>query len=200
MGQRWKLKLVACALLPAIVTGCRRGPPSIKIPSYDPPRVAQRAIDAMDANGDQLLSREELASSPGLLAILRTADQDGDEQLSAAEIEQRVAGYAQLGMGAQSVMCKVTLRGRPLVGVEVSFVPEDCLADILQAGKGRTRRDGSASLVTENRVPGLSPGLYRVVISMMENGEETIPAKYNTETELGYEVSAHSATAQFDLN
>ena len=34
------------------------------------------------------------------------------------------------------------------------------------------------------KFPGLHPGLYRVRISKKVNGQETLPARYNTSTEL----------------
>jgi hypothetical protein len=36
---------------------------------------------------------------------------------------------------------------------------------------------------------GLALGLYRIRVSKMVDGKETIPARYNTETTLGQEVS-----------
>jgi hypothetical protein len=36
---------------------------------------------------------------------------------------------------------------------------------------------------------GVHFGLYKVRISKLSNGQETLPARYNTETELGQEVS-----------
>jgi len=36
---------------------------------------------------------------------------------------------------------------------------------------------------------GVGLGLYRVRISKKVDGQETIPARYNTETELGVEVA-----------
>lgn len=194
-----KIELLMSTLLLALLTGCDQGH-RVNIPSYDPQLAAQQAVVAMDTSGDQLLSRDELAPSPGLLAALATMDQNGDQQLSADEIEQRVASYADMGIGATSVQCLVYWNGQPLVGAEVSLMPEPFLTDSIQAGKGRTRSDGSAALVTEDRIPGLSPGLYRVVISKRENGQETIPARYNTATELGHEVTVEPTTARFDLH
>jgi hypothetical protein len=49
----------------------------------------------------------------------------------------------------------------------------------------------------------VQPGLYRVEVSKMVNGKETIPSKYNTETTLGVEVAQESPAmifgAHFDL-
>ena len=184
-----KPELLTITLLLALVTGCKRGP------GLKSPRMARKW-----RHSKRLLSREELAPSPGLVAALANTDQSADQQLSADEIEQRVASYAEMGMGVQAVTCLVTMRGRPLVGAEVSFVPEMFLTDIIKSGKGQIRVDGSALLVTEDCIPGLSPGLYRVVISKLENGQETIPDRCNTDTELGHEVSADAAYARFDLS
>ena len=198
MAHPMKLIWFMWTMLPVLLTGCHRGP-GVKIPAYDPQQAAQQAVETMDSNSDQLLSRDELAASPGLLSNLASIDQDADQQLSAAEIEQRVARYTDMGVGAMSVQCLVYWSGQPLVGAEISFVPETFMTDTVKLGKGRTRNDGSAALVTEDRFPGLSPGLYRVVISKMQSGQETIPARYNTATELGYEVTLDSTNARFDL-
>ena len=39
--------------------------------------------------------------------------------------------------------------------------------------------------------PGIYVGLYRVRISKKVNGKETLPARYNTETELGREIATN---------
>jgi hypothetical protein len=53
------------------------------------------------------------------------------------------------------------------------------------------------------RQRGVQPGLYRVEVSKMVDGKETIPSKYNTETTLGVEVAQGSPVmimgAQFEL-
>jgi len=42
---------------------------------------------------------------------------------------------------------------------------------------------------TEFGYPGLYLGFYRVRVSKNKGGKELIPAKYNTETELGAEIA-----------
>ena len=61
MARQRKLKLFTITLLLVLLTGCNRGS-RVKIPSYDPQRAGRQAVEAMDTNGDQLLSREELAT------------------------------------------------------------------------------------------------------------------------------------------
>ena len=39
--------------------------------------------------------------------------------------------------------------------------------------------------------PGIYVGLYRVRISKKVDGKETLPARYNTATELGREIAAN---------
>ena len=49
---------------------------------------------------------------------------------------------------------------------------------------------GLAQLAPEfEGYPGIYTGLYRIRISKLVNGKETLPARYNTETELGREVA-----------
>ena len=47
--------------------------------------------------------------------------------------------------------------------------------------------------------PGIYVGLYRVRISKKVDGKETIPARYNTKTELGREVATNIATIRANV-
>jgi hypothetical protein len=102
------------------------------------------------------------------------------------------------------VSCIVTRHGQPLRGATVKFVPEKFLGGDLKPAEGTTDANGIARLITT--APGLSvrgvcPGFYRVEIT---KSGETIPAHYNTETQLGQEVAQGAArlangVATFDL-
>ena len=94
-------------------------------------------------------------------------------------------------IGRLPVRCRVTHDGKPLADAKVVFVPEKFLGGTLQPGSGTTTAAGYADIscpyAADSSVRGLSPGFYRVEIT--KEGEK-IPAKYNTETTLGAEVSS----------
>jgi hypothetical protein len=94
------------------------------------------------------------------------------------------------------VPVKVTLNGRPLVEATVTLEPEPFLGDEIKAATGLTNAFGttSPSIPKEERPDPTLPGgahfgIYKVKISKIVDGKETIPARYNTETTLGLEVS-----------
>ena len=73
------------------------------------------------------------------------------------------------------------------------------------AAAGETGRGGSAALaIPGEELPGIHCGLYRVEISKLDQaGAETIPARYNTDTTLGQEVSQRvppEGVAMFELS
>ena len=85
---------------------------------------------------------------------------------------------------------------QPLGGAQVTFEPESFLGDEIKPAIGTTNSVGDAapSIRPEDRsdpkLPGgVHLGLYKVRISKADNGKETIPSKYNTETILGQEVA-----------
>jgi hypothetical protein len=84
----------------------------------------------------------------------------------------------------------VTLDGRPLVGAEVTLVPEEFLGTDHKSAKATTDPGGDFRLKTAgiNSI-GAQPGVYRIQVSKKDAaGKEMIPARYNTETTLGVEL------------
>jgi hypothetical protein len=157
------------------------------MPDWDPPNVADSAMELFDSNGDGLLSGDELAKSPGLLAGLDVIDTDDDQNVSAAEIIARFELYEQRKLGLRGREFRVTYKGRPLADAAVRLVPEPFLEGIIEPATGITRPDG---IVNPNAgvdgLPGLRPGYYRIEVT---SDKVNLPAKYNTETILGAEVS-----------
>jgi hypothetical protein len=93
------------------------------------------------------------------------------------------------------VKANFTLDGRPLSGAEVIFEPESFLGEDIKAAVGESTSGLATVTVPKDQrpmkdtPPGLQPGLYRVRVSLKKAGQETIPAKYNTETTLGQEIA-----------
>jgi hypothetical protein len=98
--------------------------------------------------------------------------------------------------GMTHLRCHVTLDGEPLAGATVTFEPESFLGSDIKSAVAVTTPFGDVAptIPPEERpdpkLPGGAQfGLYKVRISKIVNGKETIPAKYNTDTILGQEVS-----------
>jgi hypothetical protein len=101
-----------------------------------------------------------------------------------------------MGTGMTALRCTVTLDGRPLPGAKVVFEPEPFLGDEIKTAFSNTNEFGDAgpSIPPEDRpapnLPGgINFGLYKVRITKDVNGKESLPAIYNTDTTLGYEVA-----------
>jgi len=116
--------------------------------------------------------------------------------VSADEVAARVNAWKAMEVGMTLLRCRVTLDGEPLTNAKVVFEPEQFLGDEIKAAAGETNVYGDAGPVippeqrTDPKLPGGAHiGLYKVRISKIVNGKETIPARYNSETILGQEVS-----------
>jgi hypothetical protein len=191
---------IGFALLGCIL-GCGRSVPPPIVPDLPDPLAAQRAIELFDTNHDGLLDSKELEKCPGLKAAIKRVDSNGDGKISEQEIAGRIKSWADSGTGRALVNCRVLHKGKPLEGAKVVFVPEPFLGGALQNGSGTASKAGYASISrpyeADIKVRGLSPGFYRVEIT--KDGE-AIPAKYNTQTTLGAEVSGEDPRGGLDFD
>ena len=126
-------------------------------------------------------------------------------------------GPAYDGPERASVSGKVTLDGAPVESGSITFIPEDSASRTISAPIG-----GGAYLLSEGHGPNL--GAYKVSISVpkktetsaadetnrpdendpdayrrRKEPEETLPAKYNSETELKVDVQSGDNTFDFVL-
>lgn len=111
------------------------------------------------------------------------------------------------GGGPAAVSGVVTLDGKPVEGATVSFSPEG--AGTVGGSTGKTGPDGRYTLrtVTADK-PGAAPGKHKVTISLSRTDAknpdgavtDAIPAKYNTKSELTFDVpSGGTDKADFAL-
>jgi hypothetical protein len=178
-------------------------PPRISAPPYDPAAAAAKAMKLYDADKDGKISGEELDKAPGLKAALKVMRTDADKGITADQISLRVQKWLDSRIGRTSLSCMVTHNGKPLPGATVKFVPEKFLSDALtETASGVTNQTGMTLLSVpvqpgpDALPPGLPLGIYRVEIT--KDGED-IPAKYNTETVLGQEVSLDNLDMQMGI-
>ena len=180
-----KKGVVLCITLGAIfaVCGCS-GKPSVSVPNYKPERIAEKAIELFDTDGDGKIGGVELDACPGLKDALKRVDTDGDSMANAEEIAQRVRSWTQIG--GLPVGCAITLNGQPVQYANVVFEPEPFLEDVISPATGETDVTGTCDLKSDALPYGAQGGMYRVRII---SETQTIPPKYSSETTLGAEVS-----------
>jgi hypothetical protein len=186
------------------VAGCSRGPARVPAPSIDPEAAARQAIELYDKNHDLALSGEELTRCPGIRATLSMYDQDGNGLVDEHEIARRLGELLKNRVGLTQLRSRVTYRGGPLSEATVVFEPEPYLGDELQAAQGTTGAHGSAQMsIAEENLPQnvrhmklIHYGTYKVRIT---HPEIKLPARYNSETTLGYETRVGDPFATFTL-
>lgn len=193
------------AIIVAALIGCSRGPDRFVAPEVDPQAAAAEAIKLYDANGDAALSKEELLRCPAILSKLAVYDQDGGGSLDEQELLKQIAALFKSGTGGTMLNCLITYKGKPLSGATVVLEPEPYLGGGVQTATGTTDGAGDAQMgippefVPEHlqRVKSVHYGTFKVRVT---HPTISIPAKYNTETELGYETEPGNPFVRFALN
>jgi hypothetical protein len=170
--------------------GCSGKPGRIRPPDVDPESAAGAAFQQLDTDADGQLDDEELTNAPGLASVKKAYDGNGDGTLAQDEVAAGIRRWAEGESGAIAVAYLVQLNGRALPEAEVKAIPEPFLGDAVKPAAGA---DGYLGVAPEDRpanapnLPLVLPGLYRIEIT---HPSIAIPAKYNTKTTLGLEVSS----------
>jgi hypothetical protein len=172
----------------------------------DPEESSQAAIEQYDKNGDALLDETELKECPALLSALRAFDDSKDMKLSQEEIADEIDFMYQRNPSLTALNCSVTMDGGPLAGATVKFIPEKFLGDNIKTAEGITNGAGVAAMSIPaeelpkelRRTAAMRAGIYRVEIT---HPTKKLPAKYNTESELGFDFHAgdHIQSPVFNL-
>jgi hypothetical protein len=189
----------------AALVGCSRGPGRFEAPEVDAESAAARAMELYDANDDAALNKEELAKCPGILAQIKTYDQNANSAVEEDEIRRRLSELLKYRTGATGLNALVLYNGRPLSGATVVLEPEPYLGDQVQKAEGVTDGAGSADLgipqefVPEHlrRIKCVHYGTFKVRVT---HPTVELPAKYNTATELGYETQPGDPYVRFALS
>jgi hypothetical protein len=188
----------------AVFAGCSSGPQRVKPPRINVSSAASQAMELYDSNHDGKLSQEELAKCPAVLISMDQYDSNHDKFIDRDEFQARLTRLLRHGTGATQLACNVAFKGKPLVGAKVDFDPEPYLGNDIQAAEGVTNNYGSAELgMPPEKAPDalknmklIQYGTFKVRIT---HPTISIPAKYNTETTLGYETIVGEPMVNFVL-
>jgi hypothetical protein len=175
-------------LLLSLAVGCSK---PIEVPRLDPKDLADKALAQYDSNKDGVLDARELERCPGLKTALPRFDKDKDGRFSRAELEEYFQLWVESKTGLQQALCRVTLDNQPLAGATVVLEPEAFMGDSIKPASGVTDDKGEARFqIAGAPQSGCHLGIYRVRISKTIDGKEVVPVRYNTDTQLGLEVSS----------
>jgi hypothetical protein len=189
----------AVVVLLAAQAGCGGGGRGPAPPPVSPSAATAQALAEFDANKDGALDAKELEQSPGLKALLAALGKGPGGRLTADELTQQLQSLRDGGAALTRASCQVLLDGKPLPGATVRYVPERFLGPGFKPATGTTDAAGYAPLVTEGEKDGVTPGLYRVEVSKKDaQGQETVPARFNTQTTLGCQVGLQTRGAGSD--
>jgi hypothetical protein len=200
-----RIRLVTAVVVAVICTiGCNRGPSRIKPPEINPKSAAAEAMKLYDGNHDGSLDAAEAAKCPGIAAEFKTYDVDGNGKITQEEITARISELRKHGVGLTRLNCNVTVNGRGIENATVQFEPEPYLGAQIQAAEGVTNAHGMAQMaISADKLPAdqqdlkaVHYGTYKVRIT---HPSVKLPARYNSETTLGYESRPGDPYASFDL-
>lgn len=192
IGSRFPFVAAVCSV--ALWAGCSSSQSRLIGPSLSPTTVAAQALEQYDTNHDGTIEGAELDQVPALKNSLTKLDKNGDQKISADEIAAEVQIWQDNKYPIIQIMCMVSVDGKGLPGATVTFVPEKFMGPDIKPAKATTNTQGQASPSAEglerNGVPlvGAYCGFYKVEITRQEGGSEQVPARYNTQTQLGQEV------------
>jgi hypothetical protein len=181
--------VLAVSLVSCLLLGCSGGDRLIP-PTYSPDAAAKQALAEYDTNHDGSLDAKELERCPALKSSLHSMDQNGDGRLTEDEIVARIKIYTESEVALKATGCRVHLDAKPLQGATVTYVPEKFMGSSIRPASGVSDERGAVVLMVEGeKLAGVQPGFYRVQVSKKNaGGQEAIPARYNQETILGFEV------------
>jgi hypothetical protein len=190
----------ACLALVAIA-GCADEPAAPPRFQINPQQAAQEALKLYDKNGDGTLDAKELKASPplwDLLQNLKSQSSGHPDTLNAEDISGRLEEWVKNPTTLLPAMAIVYLDGKPLPGATVTLEPEPFLGPSYRSHQGQTNGAGITQMDPDLKEfgSGIYVGLYKVRISKLVDGKETLPARYNKETELGVELATDVRGAQ----
>jgi len=184
--------------------GCTGGTERVKPPRINVSASATQAMELYDTDHDGKLSKEELVKCPGILISLEGYDTNQDKAVDEEELRTHLGHLLRNGTGATQLACSVIYQGKPLSGAKVVLEPEPYLGNDIQSAEGVTSGYGAADVgMPPEKAPAalknmklIQYGTFKVRIT---HPTINIPAKYNTETTIGYETIPGQPTVNFVL-
>jgi hypothetical protein len=172
------------------ITGCGAAKPSRVVPpQLDPAAITAAVMQRADADRDGRLSGAELAAVPALTAAVAVLDTDADGAISAGELQSWLRAVRDSQVAITQVAALVTHRGKPLANATLRLIPEPFMGGGIQAAEAVTEAAGDAMpSIPGNEFDGVNCGLYRVEINGTGNDRRPLPARWNTESQLGLAV------------
>lgn len=179
--------------------GCSSGSDRVRPPSISASTAGEAAVAEFDQDGDQQLSATELDQAPGIQ--LDSLDRDTDGYLSSGEISDRINEWQESGVGQLSHSLRVKIDKKPLADAEVTLEPYAFLGTNVLKATGVSDSDGVVVLAIEKsvraapNVPTMQYGFYRIRISKKSGDKELIPKRFNLESGLGCEVAPNQRSS-----
>ncbi len=184
----------------AIAVGCSGKPKRLQQLSINAEAAGAKAIELYDTNKDGKISGEELDQVPSLKLSLPNVDTAGTGGITAEMITNRIKKWQATKKAVVTFSFQLLRNGQPLSGADVKVVPEKFITSPVPTATGQTDNDGRVLLLAPNAdptaPPGVSPCFYRIEIT---KSGDNIPAKYNTETTLGWLVAPHGMPVPGEL-
>lgn len=181
-----------------LLAGCNRGPSALRAPGINS-NAGAAAMEAYDSNHDGALSGPELDKVPAIKANFKRADANGDGKVTPDEIDARIAAWHKSGLAVTKIFATVRQNKQPLADAHITMVPESFLGPNVKPATGTTDNNGLAFLTISAKPEeaGMHLGYYRIEVSKKRpDGTETIPERYNKNTELGAEITAEDNSAE----
>ncbi len=196
--------LLIAPLVVLLTVGCSSAPERVKPPRIDVKSAANQAMEMYDANHDGKLSVDELAKCPGVLISLDRYDLNHDKEIDLEEFTQHLTNLLRDHAGATQLGVGVTYQGSPLADATVVMEPEPYLGSDIQPAEGVTTGFGKADVgIPPSKAPAalksmklIQYGTFKVRIT---HPKINLPAKYNSQTTLGYETIPGQPFVNFAL-
>jgi hypothetical protein len=177
-----------CALLTLV--GCNGSGTRVEMPAFSATSATDQAFAVYDGNRDGVLDARELERCPSLKGALERIDTNGDKRISKEELQDYLGSYEDSQVGLMEMIIRVTLDDKPLTGATVDMEPESFMGSGISPATGTTDNSGRARMKLKGADGfGMQFGCYKVRISKKEAGRETLPARYNAESKLGFEAA-----------
>jgi uncharacterized protein YceK len=185
-----------CGAVCLLLAGCSSQASRVSPVQIDPSDAGSGAMEMYDKDGDGAIGGDELDAVPGLKKNVARYDTNSDSKISRDEISQRISGWGSEKLALMGATYIVTLDGQALDGATVTLVPEAYIGENVKPASGVTGPTGLARLSHEDEflpktangrpLSGVFGGTYKIQVT---HPSRSIPAKYNTTTELGEEIA-----------